>query len=245
MKRSTEIVSAAALGGLLAVLLTRALQQSRRDKRSAVPNTAEADVKGRGQTTPGTTQAAPPKPAPGSASDVNAAATAQDGRPPAAARASSPVYTETRDRPVPASESTGRLPWGLLIGLCLGLYFTLTYFVSPATGAQRRARAMRWLKRLPGRAQDGFWAFVRHEDPLPEVDESEETKRWMPDRLLRDQIRQALGGLLPHPKEVRVRVRRGFVRLAGTVPEDLRAELIKIVQEVPGVMELEDRLNVR
>lgn len=131
----------------------------------------------------------------------------------------------------------------MLLAFGAGLGLTLLWFMLPGSAAPRRARAWRWLKRLPGRAQDGFWAFVRHEDPLPELDDAEEQRRWMPDRLLRDQIRQALGGLLPHPRNVQIRVRRGFVRLGGKIPADLKAELLKVVQDVPGVMELEDRLE--
>ena len=237
MKRRTQIVSAAAVGGIIAVLLTRALRPARQGETPAQPKPSGVELQRQSSSPPAAAQAGSKRTLP----------TEQAGERigQASPRGTKAAGPPTRDLEVTTEASTGRMSWGLLLGLGMGLLLTFSYFARPGIGAQRRTRALRWVKRLPGRAQDGFWAFVRHEDPLPEVDESEEAKRWMPDRLLRDQIRQALGGLLPHPKDVRVRVRRGFVRLSGTVPEGLRAELLKLVQEVPGVMELEDRLNAR
>lgn len=137
----------------------------------------------------------------------------------------------------PAPPSSG---WGSWLALGAGLGLTLWFFHEPIHGEQRRRRArtlgeqaLSWLRaHLP--ATLGGTA--------PASSESE-GQSWMPDRLLRDQLLQALSGIMPNPRKLQLQVKRGLVRVSGVLPAELHEQVLRCIHEVPGVVEVDAQLQ--
>ena len=64
------------------------------------------------------------------------------------------------------------------------------------------------------------------------------------DRVLADRVRAQLGRLVSHPRAVDVTARHGVVEVSGPVLRDERASLLAAIAFVPGIVKVEDRLDV-
>ena len=163
--------------------------------------------------------------------------------------AASPVESGALD----SQES--RTPWLRWMVLGLGVGASLLFFFDRHRGQDRRLKARHWLSGLLEQTREGLLEQVerlKHRsvggsepyDPNgPDLDGPDAGQSWMPDRLLKSHIQQALNGLLEQPRQVQIRVRRGFVRISGKVPADVRDEVALCVASIPGVVEVDNRLE--
>jgi uncharacterized membrane protein len=122
------------------------------------------------------------------------------------------------------------------------------YFFDPERGRRRRARARDKLVKAQHRLADGFgaggrdlsnraWGTVaemRHVFPGGDVD----------DAVLRERVRSQIGRLVGHPRSVEVQAADGCVYLGGQVLEHEFGRLVRAVQRVPGVRDVENRLQI-
>lgn len=152
-------------------------------------------------------------------------------------------------------ESEPGMPWlrWLLLGLTAGA--GLLFFFDRRRGSERRQKARTWMTGVLAQAREGFLeglervthrtasGFEAYDPNGPDLDSNDSGQSWMPDRLLKSHITQALNGILEQPRDVQVRVKRGFVRVSGRVPTALKDEVVLAVASVPGVVEVENRLE--
>src|SRR5690606_15973204 len=66
----------------------------------------------------------------------------------------------------------------------------------------------------------------------------------VPDRKLTDRIRARLGRVVSHPHAVRVTVEDGCVTVSGPILAHEAPRLLDTIRDVPGVREVENRLQV-
>jgi hypothetical protein len=131
----------------------------------------------------------------------------------------------------------------------IGLGAGLAYFLDPQLGKSRRAhlrdKARGWMHEtqdglrtltcdLQNRAR-GLWAEVR----------STLSSEKVPDRVLVDRVRSKLGRVVSHPGAIDVEAHEGKVTLSGPVLAREVNRLVRCVERVRGVCEVENRLNVR
>src|SRR2546423_1767320 len=68
-------------------------------------------------------------------------------------------------------------------------------------------------------------------------------RKAVPDDIVEERVRAALGHVCAHPSAVRVRSRAGSVELTGPILQTEHPHVIARVEAVPGVRDVEDRLE--
>lgn len=136
--------------------------------------------------------------------------------------------------------------FGMLLG-GIGLGTLCMYFLDPQTGRRRRAllrdqcvhaqRLLAEARRVTARdlvnRSSGLWAASTrwlHDKPLD-------------DELLGARIRAKLGRLVSHPHALSVHTRDGVVTLGGPILEREVQPLLDCVRQIPGVHDVESRLE--
>lgn len=230
MKRQHQVTGvAAAIGAVLGVVLYRA---TRSDSKAAASLASTQPQRGtQRENTPVSTALK------SCGKAVLPSLATPSTQPEAAATSSARSVAERR--------SSGWLGW-LMLGLSVG--GSLLYFLDQQQGEARRLRARGLMGSGWRAAQEQLYErFQELQTCIARRDEEHgapsEGQSWMPDRLLRDQIRQALTGVMEDPRSVNVRVRRGLVKLTGRVPVSRLDEVLQCVSSMPGVVEVENQLE--
>jgi len=159
---------------------------------------------------------------------------------------------EPQDGPSrPAFASRPPAVSGVAGGLALvGLGAGLMYFLDPDRGRRRRAMArdrfvhalneiddaIGVISRDLGRRSRGAWAGARS---LPRRLAGEA----VPDEILKERVRSKLGRFVSHARPIEVAARAGRVTLSGPILTHEVDGLLAAVARVPGVQEVEDRLE--
>lgn len=108
------------------------------------------------------------------------------------------------------------------------------YYLDPQLGPQRRALLVDLLRgRLRARGGGGMPRRMsrRAYHRIPRADPQRDAE-------LRDEIREALGRWVAHPRAIEVEVENGVVRLSGDVLSKERDGLLLQVLQMPGVQKL-------
>jgi osmotically-inducible protein OsmY len=136
---------------------------------------------------------------------------------------------------------------GILVG-GLGLGAALMYVLDPERGKKRRATVRD--KALAGAHKAGDRLAARSRDvanrargvaaELKSLTKSEEAD----DRVLEERVRAELGRVVAHPASVDAAAVAGTVILSGSVLTSELDELLSAVRGVPGVEDVENRLEV-
>lgn len=150
----------------------------------------------------------------------------------------SPDVTPTQTTVVvEPSRSSGLKGW---LALGAGLGWALWFFGDPQQGHTRRQKVRA--------AGERAWQWTRARLPtslggVAQPSGDTEGQSWMPDRLLRDQLLQALSGIMPNPRKLQLQVKKGLVRVSGVLPADLHEQVLRCIHEVPGVVEVDADLQ--
>ncbi len=138
----------------------------------------------------------------------------------------------------------------LLGGLGLGAFSlgALTMFLmDPKRGRRRRALARGRLARATHEVRDGV-SGTMHDlrnrargllaETRAEIEESD-----VPDEVLIERVRSALGHVVPHAGRLELNAYHGNVKIRGQVPEDEKPGLLRTVRRVRGVEQVEDMVG--
>ncbi|HZR02761.1 MAG TPA: BON domain-containing protein [Burkholderiales bacterium] len=132
-----------------------------------------------------------------------------------------------------------------LAGLALGA--AGMYLFDPEQGRSRRSKlrdkldsqSRRWRNAAKTTAQD---LRNRTRGTSHELWASMEKGR-VPDRVLVERVRAKIGRYVSHPSAIQVTARNGQVTLSGLVLEGEHDDLLRVVRDVRGVQEVQDRLQ--
>lgn len=138
---------------------------------------------------------------------------------------------------VEPARSSGLKGW---LALGAGLGWALWFFGDPQQGHTRRQKVRA--------AGERAWQWTRARLPtslggVAQPSRDTEGQSWMPDRLLRDQLLQALSGIMPNPRKLQLQVKKGLVRVSGVLPAELHEQVLRCIHEVPGVVEVDADLQ--
>lgn len=256
MNRKQQVAGATAVAGaLLGYLVYRGLRGAAAEGGTTGPLTTSDGEKDTGSGTAG--QAASSQIAP---RGQTGSTTGLGGTNSPRTRGTAPAPESPVSSPAPKETPTldspeSRTPWlrWMVLGLSVGA--SLLFFFDRHRGQDRRLKARHWLAGLLEQAREAALEQLerlKHRsaggtepyDPNgPDLDSPDAPQSWMPDRLLKSHIQQALNGLLEQPRQVQLRVKRGFVRISGRVPAEVRDEVAHCVASVPGVVEVDNRLE--
>lgn len=136
-----------------------------------------------------------------------------------------------------------------LIFTGLGLGAGLMYLLDPDRGRRRRAlirdRALHASKVANREAakrindlRNRAYGFAKHTEGLF-------CARDVSDGQLTGQIRSKLGRLASHPHAVTTNVQNGKVTLSGPIPAAEMGDLVFGISSIPGVVEVENKLDAR
>ncbi|HEU4345564.1 MAG TPA: BON domain-containing protein [Candidatus Binatia bacterium] len=136
--------------------------------------------------------------------------------------------------------------FGIISGTALGLLSM--YVLDPIAGRRRRAQARDKLIRLGHEAREAAAVTARDlkNRTLGSLAEARAMifRDRVDDAVLRERVRSDLGFLVRHPSAIEVQVSQGRVTLIGPVLADEVQQLIRGVESVRGVREVENRLEV-
>jgi len=135
----------------------------------------------------------------------------------------------------------------LIAGLGTALGAGVMYLLDPDKGRRRRALLGDKLSKAGRTARDQVAGTARdagnrargllHETRARRAGDE------VPDDVLVDRVRSAMGHVVDHPGEVTVTALGGRVTLAGNLGDEEAEELARRVAKLPGVMGVENRLN--
>jgi hypothetical protein len=136
----------------------------------------------------------------------------------------------------------------LTLAAGIGVGAGLMYLLDPQVGRRRRARVRDQAQHFWNEAQEGW-------DVLGEDVRNRATgwvadarSRWTPrdvdDRVLCERVRSHLGRVVSHPRAIEVTARDGLVTLSGPILVGEVGQLLRCVRAVPGVKDVEDRLQI-
>ena len=133
----------------------------------------------------------------------------------------------------------------LLAGFALGS--ALMYAFDPGSGRRRRALARNRFARLGHTTSDRIDETARHWSNRA-AGTVAEARRWIrsdrpDDDVLVERVRSALGREVSHPRAIEVGARNGTVRLSGAILSHEVNRLLRAVEAVPGVAEIDNRLE--
>jgi uncharacterized membrane protein len=136
--------------------------------------------------------------------------------------------------------------WGLLLG-GMGLGAGMMYALDPDRGRRRRALARDKATHLWHAEREVFEKGVRDLRHRAEGAAAGIRKRLVtepvPDRVLEERVRAGIGRHVSHPSSIDVSCLGGLVVLAGPVLTREADRLVRAARHVPGVHEVEDRLE--
>lgn len=136
--------------------------------------------------------------------------------------------------------------WGVLLG-GMGLGAGLMYSLDPDRGRRRRALARDKAAHLWHAERDVLDKGMRDLRHRAEGAGAGLRKRLssepVPDRVLEERVRAAIGRCVSYPGSIDVDSREGRVTLAGPVLSGEVDELLRTTRRIPGVRGLEDRLE--
>lgn len=136
--------------------------------------------------------------------------------------------------------------FGIITGTALGLLSM--YALDPVTGRRRRAQIRDKLIRFRHQAREAAAVTARDlkNRTLGTLAEARAMffRDGVDDAVLRERVRSKLGFLVRHPAAIEVQVGEGRVTLTGPVLADEVQQLIRGVESVRGVREVENRLEV-
>lgn len=129
----------------------------------------------------------------------------------------------------------------------LGLGAGLMYLLDPQLGRRRRALARDKAYSLWNEAQEGWDPLVRdvrnRATGLAAEARSRFSHETVPNWTLCERVRSHLGRVVSHPRAIDVTAQNGRVTLSGPILADEMARLMSCVWAVPGVTQVENRLE--
>ena|SRR5688572_4624461 len=132
-----------------------------------------------------------------------------------------------------------------LTGCALGA--ACMYVFDPQRGRRRRALARDKFTRLAHKTGDGLDAAARDLSNRAAGTAAEARKRFRSDRpddtVLVERVRAELGRVVSHPRAIDVEACDGTVRLCGPILRDEVPSLLRAVESVPGVKQVENWLE--
>ena len=133
----------------------------------------------------------------------------------------------------------------LLIGIGAGLM----YFLDPDSGARRRPWLYEKLARTTKKEQASLAEAQASSDRVAEAG-ADDISLTAPNDVTTDEqlarrVRLALERALPQPPEVEVIAHHGVVILSGQVSAEEQDTMLTCVRAVPGVTDVENRIEVR
>jgi uncharacterized membrane protein len=134
---------------------------------------------------------------------------------------------------------------GTLLASGIGLGAVMMYLMDPDKG--RRRRALFRDRVASARRQSQAFVNVLGRDLANRSRGLLSAARFrggeISDRVLRERVRSEMGRVVSHPHALRVTANQGRITLRGPVLEGEADELLRCVRAVPGVREVEDRLE--
>lgn len=133
----------------------------------------------------------------------------------------------------------------LLIGIGVGLM----YFLDPESGARRRLWLHEKWAKSPKKEQDSLAGAEASNDRVAEAG-ADDISLTAPNDVATDdelarRVRLALERALPQPPAVEVIAHHGLVILSGEVSAEEQDIVLTCVRGVPGVIDVENRVEVR
>jgi hypothetical protein len=134
--------------------------------------------------------------------------------------------------------------WDVLAGLALGAGFM--YFMDPTGGRRRRALARDRTVALAHDAQRVIGKTARDVAHRVQgvVSEAGGRADHPSDDVLVERVRSAMGRYVSHPHAIEVEAGQGRVTLRGQILAPEVRRLLRVVRSVPGVHEIDNRLQV-
>ncbi|MDB5764375.1 MAG: polyketide cyclase [Herminiimonas sp.] len=147
-------------------------------------------------------------------------------------------------------QSAGTRQWTTWLGgIALGA--AAMYLADPVHGRRRRARAQDKMRKMGNKAGDAINAAMRDAgNRLTGLQARAGSLLGQSDEPIDDQVLEArvharLGRALSHSRSIDVTVRQGCVTLSGRIPAQEKPQLLKLVQAIPGVAGVTDKLDTR
>jgi hypothetical protein len=136
----------------------------------------------------------------------------------------------------------------LTLAAGIGVGAGLMYLLDPQGGRRRRARVRDQVHHLWNESREGWHALGQDVRNRATGWAAEARSRWTPrdvdDRVLCERVRSDLGQVVTHPRTIEVTARDGRVTLSGPILVGEAAHLLRCVRAVPGVKDVEDRLQI-
>jgi len=125
---------------------------------------------------------------------------------------------------------------------------TVMYLFDPERGNRRRAVLRDQILSGANKLQDGLEVVARDVAHRVQGVVAEARSKMegtsVPDPVLVDRVRAKMGRIVSHPGAIEVAAEQGRVILSGPILEREHEDLLRAVRSVPGVSEVEDRLEV-
>jgi hypothetical protein len=135
--------------------------------------------------------------------------------------------------------------FSLLTGFALGAAFM--YALDPGAGRRRRALVKDRFTRIAHKAGDGLDAAARDWSNRAAGSVAEARRRFRSDQpaddVLVERVRAELGRIISHPRAIDVEARNGTVRLCGPILTHEVSSLLRTVESVPGVRNIDNQLE--
>src|SRR3982750_4159873 len=129
----------------------------------------------------------------------------------------------------------------------IGLGAALMYLLDPDRGRRRRALVRDQLASVVNKTPDAMATTARdlsnRARGLAAEARSMFSSEEVTDEVLIARVRSKLGRVVSHPHAIEVAVDQGHVRLSGPILADEVDDLLSCVGSVPGVAEVENRLE--
>jgi uncharacterized membrane protein/gas vesicle protein len=145
-----------------------------------------------------------------------------------------------------ASATTQWTKW--LAGAAVGA--VAMYITDPETGRRRRALARDKVQHLVNKTGDAIQVTTRDLNNRVQGIRAEASRRIIgtpsvsDDQLLMERVRAKLGRAVSHPHAVKVEAHDGRVILSGPILTHEKEQLLKVVRDVPGVLDVQDNMEV-
>jgi BON domain len=135
--------------------------------------------------------------------------------------------------------------FSLLTGFAIGAAFM--YAFDPGGGRRRRALAKDQFTRLAHKTRDGLDAAARDSSNRVAGSVAKVRRRFRSDEpeddVLVERVRAELGRIVSHPKAIDVEARQGTIRLCGSILTHEVNSLVRAVESVPGVRNVDNQLE--
>jgi osmotically-inducible protein OsmY len=136
--------------------------------------------------------------------------------------------------------------WTLASGIGLGA--ALMYLLDPDRGRRRRALLRDRAVHVFHKTADGLCyasrGVAQSAEAVSARTRSLLTQSWVSDEVLVERVRSRIGHVVSHPGAIEVTAEDGRVILAGQILAGEVEELLASVSRVPGVTDIENRIEV-